>query len=279
MSESNVVDRGSKVRILAYHEVKDPENFRKQLNYISKRWHVISISELEECLYSTNAVLPEKAVMITFDDGDYTVYKNGFPVLKDLGLSFTLFVITDLLNSEKSFWWDIVLKYSKGNRETLRRMKSIQNHARREEIKVFEAKLSPEELVYRQLKVEELLEMIESGATIANHTHTHPILNNCSHSEIIEEFRKSKEVFERYNFNGYKYFAFPNGNQFSNQTTILSQFDFKLAFLFNHQIAYSSENPLQLSRLSVNSTTSLAKLKFILSGLHSQYLNLKKEVF
>nr|WP_255551226.1 polysaccharide deacetylase family protein [Sporosarcina sp. E16_8] len=48
-------------------------------------------------------LLPEKSFMITIDDGFVSVYNAAYPILKELGMKATLFVITSHIESGERF--------------------------------------------------------------------------------------------------------------------------------------------------------------------------------
>jgi peptidoglycan/xylan/chitin deacetylase (PgdA/CDA1 family) len=49
---------------------------------------------------------PKGTIAITFDDAYRDVLRNAKPVLADLGIPATVFVVTGKLGSEEGFWWD-----------------------------------------------------------------------------------------------------------------------------------------------------------------------------
>ena len=51
------------------------------------------MSQLNDYLLN-NKPIPEKSILITFDDGYMDNYTNAFPILKELNMSATVFVIT-----------------------------------------------------------------------------------------------------------------------------------------------------------------------------------------
>ena len=79
--------------IVMYHYVRDLKNsrypdikgldinlFKKQINYMRKHYHIIT---MEEVIYSIDnqVKIPEKSVLLTFDDAYSDHYNNVFPIL------------------------------------------------------------------------------------------------------------------------------------------------------------------------------------------------------
>jgi peptidoglycan/xylan/chitin deacetylase (PgdA/CDA1 family) len=106
-------------RIVAYHRVGStyefpsdvplvsPEDFEKQIIYLSQRYRVLSLSELGRAL-SRGTSLPAKTAVITFDDGYKDNYLLAYPILKRYGVPATIFLATGHIDSGIPFWWDRV---------------------------------------------------------------------------------------------------------------------------------------------------------------------------
>jgi len=87
--------------ILIYHrfgEDKYPttniavERFREQLEYLkNNEYTVITLQQLLQFLQG-EIKLPERSVVITIDDGYRSVYENAWPVLREYGYPFTVFL-------------------------------------------------------------------------------------------------------------------------------------------------------------------------------------------
>lgn len=80
--------------ILSYHEIADksetldtsyavsPSHFEQQIRWLMESgYHFITVDDILEYRKSGKA-LPDKAVLITFDDGYRSVYTNAYPILK-----------------------------------------------------------------------------------------------------------------------------------------------------------------------------------------------------
>jgi len=101
---STVYAKGSdvaKVPVLMYHSVGDgendviisAENFRSHLEVIRDNGFTpVSLSDLINFV-DNGEELPQKPVLITFDDGYSDNYLNAFPILSEFGFKATVFVI------------------------------------------------------------------------------------------------------------------------------------------------------------------------------------------
>src|SRR6476659_7286159 len=92
------------VPILTYHNLGDQAkgrlvlaaaSFREQMQYLKTNgYRVVSLADFIEFTH-LGRQLPQKAVVLTFDDG-YRSFKDfAYPVLKDLGFTASLFIYTD----------------------------------------------------------------------------------------------------------------------------------------------------------------------------------------
>ena len=103
-------DDGSRVTVLGYHDfTSDPAEketamristakFRQQMEAIKAlRLPVIGMDDFLAWKRGEKK-LPPRSVLITIDDGWKTVYTEAFPVLREMGFPFTLYLYTDYLN-------------------------------------------------------------------------------------------------------------------------------------------------------------------------------------
>ncbi len=108
------------IPVLNYHQINDSAHnaltvtttqFEAQMKYLAKNgYHTITPSELADAL-ENNAALPEKPVLITFDDGYLDNYNNAFPILKRYNMKATIFLITDYVSVYPNYLtWDKALE-------------------------------------------------------------------------------------------------------------------------------------------------------------------------
>ena len=113
-----------RVPILVYHSVMphhpgqtaeqraldvDDSVFVAQMKYlVDGGYHVVSFGALVDALERRDTVpLPNRAVVITFDDGWENQYRHAFPILRRFGLTATFFVFTTPIGTDgKLMTWE-----------------------------------------------------------------------------------------------------------------------------------------------------------------------------
>lgn len=122
------------IPIIVYHKVSlekeagtytlEHKEFDRHIEYISKNNYECFLAD--NCMKEVNAKtssIPNKRVMITFDDGHVSDYDIVLPVLKTYALKATFFITTDWIGTDKYM--------SKEQLRTLRKEgMSIQSHAK-----------------------------------------------------------------------------------------------------------------------------------------------------
>ena len=113
----NIISK-NKILILIYHRVfSDSETciggpnitrFDWQMRLVEKNFNVITLSQAISSLISGN--LPNRALVLTFDDGYKDNCTNALPVLKRYGLKATFFICSDYLDG--GIMWNDKVAYS-----------------------------------------------------------------------------------------------------------------------------------------------------------------------
>lgn len=278
LKKRNLTSKDQTLKVLAYHAVSDVETFQKQMDYLATNYNLISLEELQH-FFATGEGLPEKPLMITFDDGDISIYEKVLPIVKKDKIPTVVFIVTELLDTNKPFWWNEIehfLGKKKGNKKVWE-VKEWRNDQRLIYLKTLRENNSRAPLTHKQLSTDQVKEMQKEGMIIANHSHTHPMLNQCTVKEIKEEIETSMSVLDRLGLES-RVFAYPNGNFSKFTEEVLVEQGVKMGFLFDHKMNAGDTDPLRISRLIVNDSTPLWKLKFILSGWHSKILPVTKRI-
>lgn len=104
-----LTDANIGIPILCYHSIAEskdnelllsPEKFKSQLKYLKDNGYTpITMDELNDFL-KNNKTIPEKSVVITFDDGYRDNYTTAFPILKEFDFKATVYVISNNLEND-----------------------------------------------------------------------------------------------------------------------------------------------------------------------------------
>jgi peptidoglycan/xylan/chitin deacetylase (PgdA/CDA1 family) len=103
-----------KVLILLYHRVArlrsdpwsltvKPHHFAEHLEILHQYARPIRLQQLSQESFSE---LPDRSVVVTFDDGYADNLYNAKPLLERHGVPATVFVTTGYIGSEREYWWD-----------------------------------------------------------------------------------------------------------------------------------------------------------------------------
>jgi len=132
--------RTLRVPILMYHYLSEPppdaDIYRRDLSVsptlfaehldrmLAEGYVTVSLYQVIDAL-QRGAPLPDRPVVITFDDGYRDNYENAFPLLRERGMVATIFVITDFIDEQRPAYltWDMA-------REMLAAGISIESHGR-----------------------------------------------------------------------------------------------------------------------------------------------------
>ena len=176
------------IPVLAYHKIDQPtadiklrgaftspRNFARQMVYLKKRgFEFYTATELIE-FYLNTGEFPLKAVTVTFDDGWKDNYTFAFPILRDLHIKATIFIVPSCIGRTTAK----VVADGESERE--------------------------------HLSEENILEMSEFGIEFGSHTLNHKLLHQISPAEIEFEVTESKKAIENLVQKPCHTFAYPAG--------------------------------------------------------------------
>ncbi len=252
------------VTVLAYHGIHDQEAFAQQLDQIGEERNFISPTDLREAM--TGAALPDRATLITFDDGRRSVLDRAVPELSRRQIPAVLFVVTSLLGTNQPFWWDEVEYLA--DADMVAELKRVPDDERVRRVAELRA-ASTVRLRTPQLEPAEIRGMAAQGIEIGNHTATHPCLDRCDATAAAHEIFTAHQHLTDLLGIAPRAFAYPNGNFDPRVEEILERLGYDLGFLFDHRtVAVDETHPLRISRLRMSERLTAERLETILSGLH-----------
>ncbi len=88
----------------------EPDMFRQQMAYLAENGYTtIDFYDLSLAIVN-KLTLPDKPIILTFDDGYLDNYENAFPILHEFGFTGTFFIITDYVDQQQAGYvtWDML---------------------------------------------------------------------------------------------------------------------------------------------------------------------------
>lgn len=113
------------VPILAYHQVSEIDEiysvsgkqFEEQMSYLSSNGYTaISLGDLF-AVYEGKATLPNKPIIITFDDGYEDNLLAALPIMEKYHMRATIFVASGLVGTTEYLSWQQILELQEKNTE------------------------------------------------------------------------------------------------------------------------------------------------------------------
>jgi peptidoglycan/xylan/chitin deacetylase (PgdA/CDA1 family) len=203
--------------------------FAAHLAYLADNgWHSLTAGALAATLTS-GAPLPDKTVVLTFDDGYDDFHTVALPLLQRYGFAASLFVPTAYVGT------------------TSRWLRSCQEENR------------------RILTWSALWEVSSAGVEIGAHSHTHPQLDRIPDAAVRQEARSAKTILEDGLAERVTGFAYPFGYWNRANRRALKATGYDWACSVDERPAGHVDALLSLPRLTVSGNTTVAELQALLA--------------
>jgi peptidoglycan/xylan/chitin deacetylase (PgdA/CDA1 family) len=188
--------------------------FVRQMRWLARTYQIVPLAELVS--RRANGGSARGLAAVTFDDGYCGVFENAWPVLRDIGIPATVFVIADAPEREERFWWDepeVLRAYSPARRQewltTLRGDSAAIGNS-------LACADSPparrQPLAWRRHATwPTIIEAARSGLQLGVHSATHRALPVLDEAELQDELVKSRELISNRTGVTPEFFAYPYG--------------------------------------------------------------------
>lgn len=96
------VNDNTLIPILMYHAIGDgPNDLFLSTNHFEDQIYYLAINNYNFMTFEDlhNGLIPQKPIIITFDDGYENLYYNAYPILKKYTAKSTIFLISDVIGS------------------------------------------------------------------------------------------------------------------------------------------------------------------------------------
>jgi peptidoglycan/xylan/chitin deacetylase (PgdA/CDA1 family) len=231
------------IPILLYHSISDqvangfrhwsvtPDQFSAHLScLIEGSYTPITVSTLVSGLRGQKP-LPERPVVITFDDGFADFMTGALPALQRYGVPATIYVTTGYVG-RTSEW---LSREGEGDRP--------------------------------MLTWQQVAELPAAGIECGAHSRTHPQLDVLPRSQAVDEVVRSRSELEDHLSRPVDTFAYPHGYFSATVRELVIRAGYSSACAVKHAMSALSDDPYALARIIVGRDTDLSDFKQLLSGL------------
>ena len=185
----------------------DLAGFEEQVRYLAENGYAtLHAGEFVRCLRG-EAPVPNRAVLLTFDDGYVDTWAYAYPILKRYKMKATLFLVTGWVSDAHRRRHTLEDAWADAPAATL---PPVPPHdAARAEL-ARRGPASPLALTW-----EEVAAMERSGVMdVQSHTHTHPLCrvgHEVDEARLRDELRRSRDLIERHLGTRCRYLCWPRG--------------------------------------------------------------------
>lgn len=228
-----------KIPIFMYHHIGEAatdedkplfvsaERFKEQMRFLCReKYETISLEDMADA-FRSGKPLPPKPIIITFDDGTETIYRNALPVLQAHDFKAAVFLTINYIERkdlpERSF-----------------------------------SKLSP-------LTWEEIKEMQERGISFYPHSLTHPRLTQVAREEAYFEIKESRNILESRLNKKTAFFAYPHGDRNGEVEEMVKKAGYEGALLAWGGINREDADMYALKRMAIYDDDTDLRLKLKLA--------------
>ncbi|MET9514179.1 polysaccharide deacetylase family protein [Streptomyces sp. NPDC002994] len=229
---------GPAVPILMYHAVGhrpakaayglsvSPEAFAEQMELLDERGFTPLTTAQLGAAWRGGSKLPQRPVLITFDDGYEGVHRHVLPALAKHGFASTLFVSTGWLRGP----------YDGGG------------------------------AIDTMLDWDQVRELAAAGTEIGGHSHTHPQMDQLPDDELWFETLRCREIVTEELGTRPVSFAYPYGYSSRRVRRTVREAGFAQSLAVGNALAARCQGPYALERVTVQRKTGIEEFERLVEG-------------
>lgn len=240
-SASRALRRSGGLTIIGWHRLDATsqglsigvDDFQRHLDEI-ENWGA-TVLPLDQALAGLQAgTLPDRALVLTFDDGYASVIEKAWPLLRERGMPATSFVVSGAWDGKRRYPWDLD---------------------------------EPEHDTIRLSRPDEIADAARSGLDIGSHTVTHPWLPRLDVADLKRELVESREAISELIGRPVTSLAYPTGGWDSTVRAAAEDAGYASGITVDRGLNTARTPPLSLRRSFAPSDA--ADLRIVLDGGYS----------
>ena len=216
------------------------EAFTEQIQWLARRYDIVSLGEMVQRLSSGRSLRGLAA--LTFDDGYDGVFTQAWPVLRQLGVPATVFVVSDRPDRQEAFWWD---RPPPGPTAS-----------------------APLPRSHRPAGWDSIRAAARDGLDIGVHTATHASVNQLDDAELEREVVASRDTVRQKTGASAEFFAYPYGLWNARARDAVHAAGYRGAVTLDYGLVTGRADPWALRRINIPAGISMPAFEAWVAGLH-----------
>ncbi len=247
----NVISKNNQGTVILYYHEINRSYFYRHIDHLRKKFDIISLDEFYK--RKNNEENLKNTMVITFDDGFKSIFDEVFPVIKKFKIPVLIYLISDIVGTNKKFRWMKRENDSKSKKEKAERI---------------------------SLNWKEINKMLRSGhISIGSHTKTHPNLTKKSLKSSKEEIEGSKKTLEeKLNTDTIRHFSYPYGKFSEKHKKIVKNAGFITASTTISGYNNTNTDQYELKRIGIGKTDSIPVIETKINGIINFFIKSKHKI-
>jgi peptidoglycan/xylan/chitin deacetylase (PgdA/CDA1 family) len=224
--------------------------FVRQMRWLARNYQVVSLAELVARISNRTSLRGLAAV--TFDDGYRGVFEHAWPVLRDLGIPTTVFIVAAAPGRDACFWWDdpgVRRAYSPSQLDSWLTVQRGDGAAIMATLPRGAAAPNAVSSCRKAASWQTVAAAANEGLQVGAHSMTHRSLTALDERELQHEVSASREIIKQRTGVIPEFFAYPYGHWNDRVRTAICAAGYRGAFTLAH--GDRAIDPWSLPRLNI----------------------------
>lgn len=239
--------------------------FERQMQWLVRHYQVIPLRDLVERLERRRPL--RRCAAVTFDDAYVGVFRHAWPVLRELQIPATVFVVANAPAGGMPFWWDHPAVQAAATPQRRRAWLAELRGDGASILRSLGAGAAAVPSYQQPADWETIGQAARAGLALGIHTSTHRALPTLSDDELTDELHSSREIVARETGSAPECFAYPYGAWDHRVRDAVRAAGYRAAVTLDYRFIRAGTDPLSLGRVNVPAGISPAAYDAWLAGL------------
>lgn len=250
-----------KVTFLLFHDM-EAADAERNFGYLKQHYNIIGLNDYLDAVHNKKH-LPNKAVVITFDDGHASNYAL-LQIIRRMQIPVTIFLCSSIVGTHRHFWF----RHNTEIKPQIEALKKIPNEQRLERLRQY-GFVQEQEYDEIQALSKEQIEEMTPWVNFQSHTCFHPILPQSDYTTAENEIKDSKQQLEETFGLTINALSYPNGDYSERDIYLAQTAGYECGVTVDSGYNDMKTDLFRLKRFSVNDAKNTTELMVKASGCYA----------